>query len=48
VSFTPVENLLLVSMNQWQFATGIIDTGGKFDTCINKASKNGGKICHWC
>jgi hypothetical protein len=42
----------------WQFATsvvdtggkfagGIIDTGGKFATCINNTRENGGKICHW-
>ncbi len=31
---------------RWQFANGVIDTGGKFATGINNASENGGKICH--
>jgi hypothetical protein len=30
------------------FATGIVDTGGKFATGINNASENGVKICHRC
>ncbi len=44
---------------QWQFATGvvdtggkfaagIVDTGGKFATSINNTSKTGGKICRRC
>jgi hypothetical protein len=37
VLFTPVANLPLVSF----FATGVVDTGGKFATGINNASKNG-------
>jgi hypothetical protein len=31
-----------------KFAASIVDTGGKFATGINNASENGGKICHWC
>ncbi len=30
---------------RWQFAAGIVDTGGKFATGINNTSKTGGKIC---
>jgi hypothetical protein len=47
---------LLVLLIRWQFATsvvdtggkfaaGIIDTGGKFATGINNNSETGGKIC---
>ncbi len=28
------------------FATGVVDTGGKFATGINNTSETGGKICH--
>ncbi len=31
-----------------QFATGVVDTGGKFVTGINNTSKTGGEICHRC
>jgi hypothetical protein len=37
VSFTPAATLPLVLF----FATGIVDTGGKFATGINNASKIG-------
>ncbi len=32
----------------WQFARGVIDTGGKFVTGINNISGTCGKICHGC
>ncbi len=33
---------------RWQIATGVVDTGGKFATCINNTSETGGKICRRC
>ncbi len=48
VSFTPVAICRRCRWYRWQFATGVIDTGGKFSTSINKTSENGGKICHRC
>ncbi len=30
------------------FATGVIDTGGKFATGVNNTSETGGKICRRC
>jgi hypothetical protein len=54
VSLTPVANLLLVSLIPFDFAAGIVDTGGKFATGISKfatgindTSSTGGKIYHW-
>jgi hypothetical protein len=34
VSLTPVANLPPVSLNQWQIAFGVVDTGGKFATGV--------------
>ncbi len=57
VSTTPVAKLPPVSMipvaichrcQRQKFAAGIVDTGGKFATGINNASKTGVKICHRC
>jgi hypothetical protein len=31
-----------------KYAAGIVDTGGKFVIGINNTSETGGKICHWC
>jgi hypothetical protein len=38
---------IVIQMNirSSRFAAGIVDTGGKFATGINNASKKGGKIC---
>ncbi len=33
---------------RWQFAAGIVDTGGKFAAGINNTSETGGKICRRC
>jgi hypothetical protein len=52
-------NLPPVLLIRWQFATsvvdtggkfavGIVDTGGKFATGINNTSETGGKICRRC
>ncbi len=30
------------------FATGVVDSSGKFATGINNISETGGKICRWC
>ena len=57
VSLTSVANLPPASLipvaichrrrwHRWQFATGVVDTGGKFATGINNTSEIGGKICH--
>jgi hypothetical protein len=36
--------LILISL----FATGVVDTGGKFATGINNTSEIGGKVCRRC
>ncbi len=59
VSTTPVANLPPVSLiwlaicrrcrwYGWQFATGVVDIGGKFATGVNNTRGTGGKICRWC
>jgi hypothetical protein len=52
VSGTLVANLpplsLIPDCHRRQISTGIVDTGGKFDTGVNKTSGTGGKICCQC